>query len=237
MLQNQRRSAYNGASMTWSLLPKTGSRWRPISQPPASPSREVRRWAFNGSKREWALLPETGATWRAISAGGDQTEGAEAYDGQVVRVEYTVRLDDGSHVASATSSFRTGSQSTGVCACIEEVVRGMRLGDTRRVRAPPSARRGPRLHRAPSTGALEYDVTLTGMVHNLQILVVEESPRSSQPRPSEDPIRAFVTMMLGKQAGQRHSIMALAAEAGLPDAQHRVLAQDGGKAKGQDGGS
>ena len=75
------------------------------------------------------MLP-SGARWRVLKADGDQE--FEAISGQVVRVHYTARLDDGREIANTSASLRLGASSAAVCAVLDEVTPGMRLGDMRR---------------------------------------------------------------------------------------------------------
>lgn len=148
------------------------------------------RTAYNGATRNWLMLP-SGSRWVELKAGGE-ADSFEVQEGQVVRVDYTARLDDGKEISRATASFKLGSNSSAVCEAVNEVTTGMRLGDVRRcvlarhalahtkispacgvvcgltrlsrvcicrVRAPPSSRKNPRvLVNAPPGEMLEYDV-------------------------------------------------------------------------------
>lgn len=63
-----------------------------------------------------------------------------------------------------------------------------RLGDTRRLRAPPQSRRGARVALlAPANEMLEYDVTLTGVVAHMRIMTLD-----NRGDPSDDPLQAVV---------------------------------------------
>lgn len=130
------------------------------------------------STRDWQLLP-SGTRWTELAA-GDDPERFMVQDGQTVRVAYTVRLDDGSELISqSTASFRIGSGS--VCAALDEGTVGMRLGDRRRLRAPPASRRGKALSDAPRFEFLEYDIALTGAVHHMRIETLDERQTSADP--------------------------------------------------------
>ena len=89
-----------------------------------------------------------------------------------------------------------------MCAALDEVAEGMRLGDTRRVRAPPNSARGRKLDGAPPNEILEYDVTLTGVVQHMRIMTLEERDPVA-----EDPLLALVefgkrqTSSLAKKLG------------------------------------
>lgn len=134
----------------------------------------------------WQVLP-SGSRWMELHASGNSVDHVEPVEsGQVVRVEYMVRLNDGTRVGGArTASFRIGNASSAVCAALEEVAPGMRLGDTRRLRAPPQSRRGTRVDmHSPAGEMLEYDVTLTGYVANRQIVTLDSSGGGS-----DDPLQ------------------------------------------------
>ena len=137
----------------------------------------------------------SGVRWCDLRAGGNGGESKKVEDGQVVRVEYVCRLDDGTQVASSIASFRIGNQSAAVCAALDEVAAGMSLGDTRRVRAPPNSRRGHRLVTAPSGEFLEYDVTLTGYVDQMRIMTLDDVDQAIG---SDDPLDALVA--IGKRS-------------------------------------
>ena len=123
------------------------------------------------------MLP-SGLRWCDLHKGGGN-DGTTVQVGQVVRVDYIARLDDGTRIAGGTSSFRLGAGA--VCAAIDEVVPGMRLGDTRRVRAPPHSPRGRALASAPRNEMLEYDVVLTGIVNHMRIVTLEDERASDDP--------------------------------------------------------
>ena len=94
-------------------------------------------------------------------------------------------LDDGSElVTGLVASFRVGGG--GVCAVIDEGVTGMRVGDRRKLRAPPNLPRGRALDAAPLGEVIEYDVTLTGAVHHMNMVTLDQKPGS------DDPIEALV---------------------------------------------
>jgi len=135
------------------------------------------------------MLP-SGTRWCELRAGGNESAEGTVEDGQVVRIDYVCRLDDGSRVAGGSASFRLGKRSGVVCHAIEEVVPGMGLGDTRRCRAPPASTRGHALASAPSSEILEYDVTLTGFVRHMKIVTLDEDDRASG---SDDPLDALVS--------------------------------------------
>jgi len=122
--------------------------------------------------REWQMLPSGLARWASLKDADVDAFRVKA--GHVVRVKYVARLDDGSELAKGILSFRIGSRSGGVCAALEEVCDGMRLGDTRRVRASPQSRRGKALASAPAGEMLEYDVTVTGAVAQRTIMTIED---------------------------------------------------------------
>lgn len=139
--------------------------------------------------------------------------------GQVVRVDYQASLDDGTVVASSTASFRIGKPiGRVICAVVEEVVVGMRLGDTRRVRAPPSAPRGRAIFwRAPRDEFLEYDVTLTGVVAQRKILTVDQKQLLHRKPESSGLQRVIDTVLnvFGLDDRGANSLARLAALAGL----------------------
>lgn len=89
--------------------------------------------------REWNMLPSGQARWTLLKAA--EPDAFQVKEGHVVRMQYVARLDDGRECAKGTLSYRIGSRSDGVCAAVEEASEGMRLGDTRRVRAAPQSRR------------------------------------------------------------------------------------------------
>ena len=108
-------------------------------------------------------------------------------------MDYSARLDDGRQIVKSTASFKIGAGSASVCAVLEEVAPGMRLGDTRRVRAPPSSRKGPRvLAAAPDGQIIEYDVTLTGVVSHMRIHTISDTSQRG-----DDPLTALM------EAGKR----------------------------------
>jgi len=123
-----------------------------------------------------------GLRYRSVSF-GDQGDNPIS-KGQAVRVEFSAKLDDGSVVAHAVKSFKVGSGA--VCAAIEEGVIGMRVGDRRKLRAPPYFTRGPLVAHAPSNAIIQYDILVTGAVHHMQIITLEE-------RDSDDPVRAMLS--------------------------------------------
>ena len=86
--------------------------------------RIARRTAYNGAQRDWSTLP-SGSRWCEIRQGGEP-ESFGVQEGQVVRVDYVARLDDGTRVVGSTASFKIGSASSAVCAALEEVVPGMK---------------------------------------------------------------------------------------------------------------
>lgn len=133
------------------------------------------------------MLP-SGTRWCELEAGGN-SDHAAVEDGQVVRVEYICRLDDGSRVAGGTASFRLGAKTGSVCAALEDVVPGMQLGDTRRCRAPPASPRGRALALAPPNEILEYDVTLTGFVLHMKIVTLDDDDKA---RTSDDPLDQLI---------------------------------------------
>jgi FKBP-type peptidyl-prolyl cis-trans isomerase (trigger factor) len=168
------------------------------------------------------VLP-SGNRWRELrSASVDDGEATQ--DGQVVRVEYVVRLDDGTVVCPViASSFRLGSTSGTVCAALEEAALGMRLGETRRLRAAPRSHRGTRVARSAPTGEmLEYDVTLTGVVNNMQIRTLDDM------KMTDDPLQALVDLAQRVPARLR----ALASRAGLVGA--ASLSQPKKRGRGRD---
>ena len=144
--------------------------------------------------------------------------------GQVVRVDYQASLDDGTVVASSTASFRIGKPiGRVICAVVEEVVVGMRLGDTRRVRAPPSAPRGRAIFwRAPRDEFLEYDVTLTGVVAQRKILTVDQKQLLHRKPESSGLQRVIDTVLnvFGLDDRGANSLARLAALAGLDGSNH-----------------
>jgi len=192
---------------------------RPAVRLASSPFFRLSRSAYNGSSRGWKTLPNTGSLWRSLYSLESPDEPGAASPvklGQVVRVDYTASLDDGTVVATSTASFRVEPPSGRVlCAAIEEAVPGMRLGDTRRVRSPPSARRGRALWRAPHDEFIDYDVTLTGIVAQMKILTVDRKHLLLQ-RPAEDlPLwRRLLDAVVGEDRGTS-SLARLAALAGL----------------------
>lgn len=192
---------------------------RPAVRLASSPLFRPSRGAYNGSSRGWKTLPNTGSLWRSLYSLESPDEPGAASPvklGQVVRVDYTASLDDGTVVATSTASFRVEPPSGRVlCAAIEEAVPGMRLGDTRRVRSPPSARRGRALWRAPHDEFIDYDVTLTGIVAQMNILTVDRKHLLLQ-RPAEDlPLwRRLLDAVVGEDRGTS-SLARLAALAGL----------------------
>ena len=108
-------------------------------------ARVVLRAMSSGSTREWKMLP-SGARWCELETG--TSNAYQVVADNVVRVEYVVRLDDGAVAANGKLSFRLGSRNPAVCAAVEEAVLGMRLGDRRRLRAPPHSSRGSSLSAA-----------------------------------------------------------------------------------------
>ena len=110
--------------------------------------------ALRGAGRLRGLCT-AGSDWQNLASGlrmrkvslGDQDD-EPVVTGQAVRVEFAVRLDDGSEVAHAVKSLKLGNGN--ICAAIEEGVVGMRVGDRRKLRAPPFMKRGPLLDKAPS---------------------------------------------------------------------------------------
>lgn len=141
----------------------------------------------------------TSPEWRTLASGvrvRDVSHGTQGDDpvqaGQAVRVQYVAKLDDGSEIVRRTASFKIGNGT--VCQALEDGVCGMRLGDRRKLRAPPYLIRGPAMEAAPADAAIEYDVQLTGAVHHMQILTLE-------PEGSDDPVQWLVDV--GKRAYSR----------------------------------
>jgi hypothetical protein len=149
----------------------------------------TRRWAAISA--DWELRA-SGLRVRRMSS-GDQDD-VRAKRGQTVRVAYCARLDDGTEIARATTSFRLGSGA--VCEALDDGVAGMCVGDRRRLRAPPGLRRGKAID-APANEIIEYDVQLTGMVQHMRIVALEEPG-------SDDPLQAmwdFSKKQLSKLTG------------------------------------
>ena len=134
------------------------------------------------------MLP-SGTRWCELRAGGNEGEVPAVQVGQVVRIHYVCRLDDGTRIAGGTASFRLGSRTGAICAAIDDVVPGMHLGDTRRCRAPPQSARGRALFGAPTSEILEYDVTLTGFVSQMRIVTLDDYERATG---SDDPLEQLV---------------------------------------------
>jgi hypothetical protein len=138
--------------------------------------------ALSSQAREgWRLLP-SGLRVRHVKSGELGDDPVDV--GQTVRVQYSARLEDGREVVSKlVASFRVGGG--GVCAAIDDGVVGMRVGDRRRVRAPPNLPRGRALAEAPLGEMLEYDMTLTGAVHHMNMVTLDQYG-------SDDPIEQLV---------------------------------------------
>lgn len=161
---------------------------RPPSRAPLVLRPAVRALAYNGTSRSWQMLP-SGVRWCELRAGGSDNE-TVVQTGQVVRVDFVCRLDDGTKIASGTgTSFRLGNRSGNICAALDDVVPGMQLGDTRRCRVPPNSPRGRALSAAPQGEMLEYDVTLTGFVSQMKIVTLDDDDPS---RLSDDPLQNLV---------------------------------------------
>ena len=97
----------------------------------------------------------------------------------------------------------------------------LRLGDTRRLRAPPQSRRGTRVSLiAPPNEMLEYDVTLTGVVAHMRIMTLDK--RSDM---SDDPLQMVVDF--GKRIPG--TIARLASLAGIAPSSSSRGDQGGGK--------
>ena len=122
--------------------------------------------------REWQMLPSGLVRWTPLKSG--EPDAFQVKRGHVVRLKYVARLDDGSELSKGTLSFRLGNNSDGVCAAVDEACTGMRLGDSRRVRAAPGSRRSKALALAPTREMLEYDLTLTGVVAQRTIMTIED---------------------------------------------------------------
>ena len=122
--------------------------------------------------REWQMLPSGLVRWTPLKSG--EPDAFQVKRGHVVRLKYVARLDDGSELSKGTLSFRLGNNSDGVCAAVDEACTGMRLGDSRRVRAAPGSRRSKALALAPTGEMLEYDLTLTGVVAQRTIMTIED---------------------------------------------------------------
>ena len=84
----------------------------------------------SSTTRNWRMLP-SGARWCLLQRGSVEDTG-EVQTGQVVRVEYAARLDDGREITRSVASWRLGSNSASICEVLDEVTPGMRLGDMRR---------------------------------------------------------------------------------------------------------
>ena len=147
-----------------------------------SPSHVSLARALSSQAREgWRLLP-SGLRVRHVKSGELGDDPVDV--GQTVRVQYSARLEDGREVVSKlVASFRVGGG--GVCAAIDDGVVGMRVGDRRRVRAPPNLPRGRALAEAPLGEMLEYDMTLTGAVHHMNMVTLDQFG-------SDDPIEQLV---------------------------------------------
>ena len=171
-----------------------------LSPPLSAP---VRGLAYNGTSRNWAMLP-SGTRWCELTAGGNDSDATPVQESQVVRVHYVCRLDDGSSLVDSTASWRLGTRSSAVCAALDEVVPGMRLGDTRRCRAPPQSARGRALAGAPQNEILEYDVTLTGYVSQMKIHTLEERGPHD-----DDPLMALVEFGKRQTASLAKTLTAL----------------------------
>lgn len=122
--------------------------------------------------RDWQMLPSGLVRWTPLKSG--EPDAFQVKRGHVVRLKYVARLDDGSELSKGTLSFRLGNNSDGVCAAVDEACTGMRLGDSRRVRAAPGSRRSKALALAPTGEMLEYDLTLTGVVAQRTIMTIED---------------------------------------------------------------
>ena len=179
----------------------------------------ARGLAYNGASRGWAMLP-SGTRWCELRAGGNEDEVPAVQVGQVVRVHYVCRLDDGTRIAGGTASFRLGSRTGAICAALDDVVPGMHLGDMRRCRAPPQSARGRALFGAPTSEILEYDVTLTGFVSQMRIVTLDDYGAVG----SDDPLEQLVDY------GKR-SASSLARLAGLAMARLSSKGSSGGDSK------
>ena len=139
------------------------------------------RMLSSQAREGWRLLP-SGLRVRHVKSGELGDDPVDV--GQTVRVQYSARLEDGREVVSKlVASFRVGGG--GVCAAIDDGVVGMRVGDRRRVRAPPNLPRGRALAEAPLGEMLEYDMTLTGAVHHMNMVTLDQYG-------SDDPIEQLV---------------------------------------------
>ena len=129
------------AKMEKMLLRFAGRRLTPMV-------RVLRRSAYNGAQRDWQLLA-SGSRWCEIRKGGEP-DSFEVQPGQVVRVEYIAKLDDGTRVVGSTASFKLGNASPAVCTAVQEAVPGMRC-EFRRTDSPPPAWRVDAFVFDPST--------------------------------------------------------------------------------------
>ena len=127
--------------------------------------------------REWQLMP---SGLRVLEVSKGERGDFPVKDNQTVRVTYAVRLDDGVEVIRRSGlSYKIGNGS--VCEALSEGVLGMRVGDRRRLRAPPSLRRSAEVATAsPADEIIEYEVQLTGAVHHMEIITLDE-PGSDDP--------------------------------------------------------
>ena len=154
---------------------------RALAAPPAARALLVRPALLVRARLmsdDWQLKGSGLRVLQVSSGENTDEEDFPAKVGQTVRVEYRAWIDDGTLVASGTSSFKLGGGI--VCQALDEGVPGMCLGDRRRLRAPPALRRGPALSSAPSGVVVEYDVRLTGIVQHMRIVTLEE-PGSDDP--------------------------------------------------------
>eukprot|EP00308_Calcidiscus_leptoporus_P017957 CAMPEP_0119370988 /NCGR_PEP_ID=MMETSP1334-20130426/17255_1 /TAXON_ID=127549 /ORGANISM="Calcidiscus leptoporus, Strain RCC1130" /LENGTH=188 /DNA_ID=CAMNT_0007388173 /DNA_START=162 /DNA_END=728 /DNA_ORIENTATION=+ len=131
------------------------------------------------SSSDWQTLPG-GVRMKHISDGGQGDYPVK--EGQTVRITYVARLDDGSICARGTSSFKIGHNA--VCAALEHGIVGMRIGDRRRLRVAAYSPRGALLASVPEGEVVEYNVQLTGAVHHMQIVTLQNEG-------DDDPLQMF----------------------------------------------
>lgn len=130
---------------------------------------------------DWQLMP---SGLRVLEVSRGEQGDFPVKDSQTVRVTYAVRLDDGVEVLRRSgASYKLGSGN--VCEALTEGVMGMRVGDRRRLRAPPALRRSDEVAAAaPSDEIIEYEVQLTGAVHHMDIVTLDEGG-------NDDPLQAL----------------------------------------------
>ena len=157
----------------------------------ASRSLRWRAKPLAARRSPWCARQPAGA--RGLAAAAERSPRAPREVGELgddpVDVGQTVRVVFGAAggrprgcVEAWTASFRVGGG--GVCAAIDDGVVGMRLATAASARAP-NLPRGRALAEALLGEMLEYDMTLTGAVHHMNMVTLDQYG-------SDDPIEQLV---------------------------------------------